>query len=620
MTDERVENIFSVVDALVEANEVVIKSLQDTGRYDDFFSVIDEMRQLGEWLSDELLKENDKITVIASSYCKNMSSAIQRISDENKKSLVYYKCNVASCIAELKRLVNLKYNVMINDESIKQYREKLMSDLQEARKNIETQENDYKYKVSIILCAYNKSEYTKLAAESIYRFTDFSKGDVELITIDNGSSDGTREYFRSLPNEKKIEYDYNIFGTRGAGFVAEGKYFVLFSNDVIATPHWLDQLLYVMECNPDAAMIVPTCNEESITRYQGVETDYENSVENIEKAIEFATKYNKRNSKLWEERSLLMPFVAMLPAKLYKYDLIDVTYTEAEFVDDDYSTTFRRAGWKMILAKDTFLHHFGGVTLNEARIASENNSLVNMRKVYYEKWGVDAWDSICEVPGIEQAFNVYQIKNNDRILVVEPRFGDQFLSIKNSYRRDGLSIGETSAIVADKRYLSDAIPMFDKVISEYSIDESIKTLSSSFDLIAVGVPLNLLPVDEYISFIKSLHEKLTNEGVLIVHIINYACGYYVGELLRGVGLQGEYVKDQDMCTPVKVLPIEKLINGVSRIKQLKKYYVHSLFDPRDAELNNRLTKFALDFTSTFDVETAQRMFRARYIYLILVKE
>lgn len=620
MGDERINNIFSVVDALVGANEVVITSLQDTGKCDEFFSVIDEMRQLAEWLSDELLKENDKIAGIASLYCKNMSSAIQRISAEKNISLLYYKCNVASCIAELKRLVNLKYNVMINDESIKQYREKLMSDLQEARKNIETQENDYKYKVSIILCAYNKSEYTKLAAESIYRFTDFSKGDVELITIDNGSSDDTREYFRSLPNEKKIEFDYNICGTRGGGIVAEGKYFVLFSNDVIATPHWLYQLLYAMESNPDAAMIVPTCNTESIARYQGVETDYENSVENVEKAIEFAAKYNKTDSRLWEERSLLMPFVSMSPAQLFKTDFIDATYTEAEFVDDDFSTAFRRAGWKMILAKDTFLHHFGGVTLNEARLASENNSLVNMRKVYYEKWGVDAWDSVCELEGIKQAFDIYRKKNNDRILIVEPRFGAQFLSIKNMYRREGLTLGGTVAIVADKRYFSDAVPVFDKVVSENSVEESINSLDCSFDLIVVGVSLNLLPIDEYVGFLRSLHDKLLPGGSLIVRINNYACGYYVGELLKGTGLQGEYVKEQDMCTSVKVLPIEKLINGVSRTKQLKIYYLYGIFDPSDAELNRRLTEFALEFTPTVDINTVQRVLRWRYMYLTMVKE
>ncbi len=55
--------------------------------------------------------------------------------------------------------------------------------------------------VSIVVLAYNQLEYTKQCIESISRYT--SHIDYELITVDNGSSDGTREYFNGLPHARR---------------------------------------------------------------------------------------------------------------------------------------------------------------------------------------------------------------------------------------------------------------------------------------------------------------------------------------------------------------------------------------------------------------------------------
>ena len=46
-----------------------------------------------------------------------------------------------------------------------------------------------------------------LAADSLYKYT--GNIDFEFITVNNGSSDGTKEYFESLPNEKKLCFEVN---------------------------------------------------------------------------------------------------------------------------------------------------------------------------------------------------------------------------------------------------------------------------------------------------------------------------------------------------------------------------------------------------------------------------
>lgn len=67
-------------------------------------------------------------------------------------------------------------------------------------------------------------EYTKKAVESIYKYTDFEKLNVELITVNNGSTDGTEEYFNSLPNEKKINFKHNMLGNNVSMYSIEGEY------------------------------------------------------------------------------------------------------------------------------------------------------------------------------------------------------------------------------------------------------------------------------------------------------------------------------------------------------------------------------------------------------------
>ena len=64
----------------------------------------------------------------------------------------------------------------------------------------------------------------------------------------------------------------------------------------------------------------------------------------------FAVQYNKSNPSLWEERPVLMPFMAVYRHEWIEAALIDPCYIQAQFVDDDISTVYRRTGWKQILA------------------------------------------------------------------------------------------------------------------------------------------------------------------------------------------------------------------------------------------------------------------------------
>lgn len=78
----------------------------------------------------------------------------------------------------------------------------------------------------------------RLYYESLCQSTD---EDFELIIIDNGSTDGSVEFFRSQDNVIVIEnggnYSYPYCQNRGIE-AASGETLAFFNNDIILSPHW----------------------------------------------------------------------------------------------------------------------------------------------------------------------------------------------------------------------------------------------------------------------------------------------------------------------------------------------------------------------------------------------
>lgn len=92
-------------------------------------------------------------------------------------------------------------------------------------------------KYSIIIPTYNKfNEALKPCLESILKYTDFSKNDVEIVIVANGCTDETITYIHSLNNPciTLLVFDTPIGYTAAINEglkIAKGKYIVLLNND-----------------------------------------------------------------------------------------------------------------------------------------------------------------------------------------------------------------------------------------------------------------------------------------------------------------------------------------------------------------------------------------------------
>jgi GT2 family glycosyltransferase len=286
--------------------------------------------------------------------------------------------------------------------------------------------------VSIVVLAYNHLDYTKQCIESLYKYT--SHIDFELITINNGSTDGTEEFFQSLPNTKKINFAENIGVDKAINYgyrIADGKYTINVSNDLILTTNWLDNLLICMESDERIGMVAPVSSYSS--NYQQVNLGYKD----LDEMQEMAKAFNVSNPEKWEERLRLITYTCLIRTDLQKrLGGFDEAYNPGGFDDDDLCFKVRRMGYKLILAADTFVHHFGSVTFQVEY--AKNDILVKNRKLFLERHGVDVWGA-CFVD-----FNILKLAELNKIgpidiLGIGLSCGATLLQLKNRIRAKGIS-------------------------------------------------------------------------------------------------------------------------------------------------------------------------------------
>lgn len=311
--------------------------------------------------------------------------------------------------------------------------------------------------VSIIVLAYNHLEYTKRCIESIYRYT--SHLSFELITVDNGSSDGTDAYFQALPNGKKVRFLANagpVNGFNAGMLAAEGMYTACISNDFIVTASWMDNLLACMASDERIGFVSPGANE--VSNNQRIECGASEAGE----IQSFARSYNVSDSAKWEERVRLLPCVLMVRTEvLYKTGYYDPRFAYGEFADDDISFRIRRAGYKLIFARDTFVYHFGSVTTREDKV--KHNSLEVSRSIFVEKYGLDAWDDASmDIHLVQTAAEHLNRPGNEtgadplRILGINSKCGSTPLQLRNALRGAGyLPEPELHYVTDQSQYIED---------------------------------------------------------------------------------------------------------------------------------------------------------------------
>ena len=305
----------------------------------------------------------------------------------------------------------------------------------EALLGVRLRPSQEKEMTSIIILVYNQLEYTQKCLDSIFRHT---REPFELITIDNGSADGTADYLNGVKEgrvevggwkfkadkegkvvwkaetaeavkfkgreseEKRIkekkrekeglacQYFKVIHNKENLGFAegcnqgideARGEFLLLLNNDVLVTENWLASLLECLQSESDIGIVGPMTNHISGPQ-QVPKVGYSSIADLDEYARSFRRKNRYRRIPFHRIVGFCMLFRRVLVEQV---GLLDESFGTGNFEDDDFCLRAELAGYRNMIAGDVFIHHFGSRSFIGNKI-DYRKTMKGNQKFFQEKW------------------------------------------------------------------------------------------------------------------------------------------------------------------------------------------------------------------------------------------
>ncbi|ANE48778.1 hypothetical protein SY83_07205 [Paenibacillus swuensis] len=236
---------------------------------------------------------------------------------------------------------------------------------------------------SIIIPTYNKYGYLKECVNSIREYTPLP---YEIIVVDNGSTDGTEAFLRSVAETGRVRYKRLGYNAGFAGAVnqglmmARGSTVLLLNNDTVVTRNWLGNMLQCLHSDPRIGIVGPVTN--FISGDQLVEKKYRN----LNEMQRYAAQNNQSDSSRWETAERVTGFCMLFRRDLLdRVGYLDEGYQFGNYEDDDYCLRVGMSGMRLVIARDTFIHHYGNRSIRDFGPAYQE---VNERNAdfFSEKW------------------------------------------------------------------------------------------------------------------------------------------------------------------------------------------------------------------------------------------
>lgn len=210
---------------------------------------------------------------------------------------------------------------------------------------------------SVVILTHNQLAYTRECVDSILRLTDEP---YELVFVDNASTDGTADYLRSLPGATVIVNGENRGFPAAANqgiAAAKGAQILLLNNDTVVTTGWLRRLLRALYRDPKVGLVGPCSNQVSGPQQVGAGYDGMAGLDG------FAWDWGKAHDGVLEDTDRLVGFCLLIRrAVVDAVGGLDEQFGVGCFEDDDYCLRATRAGFRAVIARDAFVHHYGGRT------------------------------------------------------------------------------------------------------------------------------------------------------------------------------------------------------------------------------------------------------------------
>ncbi len=238
--------------------------------------------------------------------------------------------------------------------------------------------------VAIVVISFDNGDYLETTLESIFANTSYPS--FEVIVVDNGSSPDVRaraERFgvRLIANEENTGFARacNI----GIAAAAGAQRIVLLNDDLVLTPGWLEGLLRRLG-EERAGLVGP------VTNHARGEAQIEVAYEDLADLDAFAAANAEEHRGETQELEVLAMFcVAARAEVLQEIGPLDERFTIGMYEDDDYALRLRRAGYRLLCARDVFVHHWGGVSFRRLDPQVHEQIHATHRRAFEEKWAAE---------------------------------------------------------------------------------------------------------------------------------------------------------------------------------------------------------------------------------------
>jgi GT2 family glycosyltransferase len=233
---------------------------------------------------------------------------------------------------------------------------------------------------SIVIPTCNGREWL---VNCLYSVREHTQTPYEIIVVDNGSTDGTHELMR---NERIIF----VSSTVNRGFPAacnlgmrlsRGDTVLLLNDDVMVGPGWLDRMLACLYREEGIGMVGPMTNYASGRQ----QTDLPYTT-----LKEMAELFQRDHADQQVEVRRLVGFCLLMKRELLNtVGLLDEQFSPGHYEDDDLCYRARLAGYRLMIAMDSFVYHRGSASFSKQGDEALGKLLEINKWKFMEKWQVD---------------------------------------------------------------------------------------------------------------------------------------------------------------------------------------------------------------------------------------
>ena len=235
---------------------------------------------------------------------------------------------------------------------------------------------------SIVIPVKGLWNYTETCLASISRNTPEPH---EIIVVDNGSEDGTAAELAKLGGIRVVRNRANLgFGVASNQGIREsrGEYVLILNNDTLVTPGWLGRMLSHV-AKPGVGVVGPMSNH-AIPIQQ-----IEFSPQNQDDLNAFAAQRGEIEKGATNDVPYLSGLCLLLRREVIQtVGAFDARFGLGNWEDADLGLRALCAGYSLKVARDVFIHHFGGQT-TAAEGINRNDPMFTNWELLKQKWGVE---------------------------------------------------------------------------------------------------------------------------------------------------------------------------------------------------------------------------------------